>query len=178
MTQAERCVSAYRNIGVRRPSSAAPETATDTRQSIAGRMDRSRYSGMMNPSVASEECLDMTVAKCGGSAESWGYSGFAVANACAYRSTLPAGLLAVDDPVGPRNHTAILEMAAESDQVVIAHGRVPGQLQQHADAMVRILRQAGYLLDVLRLLDDGVPSHPLARGKGFIPKTTRPAPWV
>jgi hypothetical protein len=134
--------------------------------------------GMMNPSVASEECLDMTVAKCGGFAESWGYSGFAVANACAYRSTSPAGLLSVDDPVGPRNHAAILEMAAESTQIVIAHGRLPGQLQPHADAMVRILVRAGYFLHVLRLLDDGVPSHPLARGKGFIPKTTRPTLWV
>ena len=133
--------------------------------------------GMTNPSVATHLQLDMTVAKCGSMAEGWGCGGFCVANACAYRSTDPNGLLTVSDPVGPRNYAAILEMAAQSALIVIAHGRLPGKLQCHADAMVSLLRSAGYELHVLKLLPDGTPSHPLARGRGFIPKETRPTLW-
>lgn len=128
---------------------------------------------MCNPSVASEVCLDPTLAKCGEYARLWGYDGFAVANACAYRSTSPAGLLTVDDPVGPRNHEAILELAAGVAQIIIGHGKLPGKLQIHARRAVGLLLKAGYLLHALDFNADGSPRHPL-----FLRKTLTPKLWA
>jgi len=133
---------------------------------------------LMNPSTASETVDDPTVAKCGRLARRWGHGGLWIANACADRATDRMLLLTVDDPVGPRNHAAILEMAAEAGMVVVAHGRLPGALQRHADAMCRLLLDAGHRLHVLRLAGDGVPMHPLARGKAHIPESIQPVPWT
>lgn len=134
--------------------------------------------GMMNPSTAEARANDPTVAKCCQMARWWGFGGLFIANACAYRATDRMRLLEVADPVGPRNHAAILEMAAESKRIVIAHGRLPGDLQRHANAMCQLLQDAGHQLHVLRLTPDGVPMHPLARGKAHIPVQTVPIPWV
>jgi hypothetical protein len=101
-----------------------------------------------------------------------------IGNACAYRATDRMRLLEVADPVGSRNHQAILEMAAEAGMIIIAHGRLPGALQVHADDMCRLLLEAGHKLHVLRLTDDGVPVHPLARGKAFIPENIQPVAWA
>ena len=134
---------------------------------------------MMNPSVAdARDINDPTVAKCCQMVRGWGYAGLFVANACAYRATDRMRLLAVEDPVGPRNHQAILEMAAESRLIVIAHGRLPGDLQKHANTMCELLLGASHQLHVLRLTPDGVPVHPLARGKSHIPVHTPPTPWA
>jgi LmbE family N-acetylglucosaminyl deacetylase len=74
--------------------------------------------------------------------------------------------------------SAILDMAARSDLIVVAHGRLPGDLQRHASAMCEALRAAGHRLHVLRLTTgDGVPVHPLARGRGHIPENVVPQPW-
>lgn len=133
---------------------------------------------LMNCSTAAAEVNDPTVAKCCQMARGWGFGGLFIANACAYRATDRMRLLTVEDPVGPRNHAAILEMASESRLIVIAHGRLPGDLQRHADEMCRIIRDAGHGLHVLRLSNDGVPVHPLARGKGHIPVSIQPSPWA
>jgi len=133
--------------------------------------------GMMNPSRAGMRSGDATVNKTGQMARLLGFGGQMIANACAARFTDKDKLLTVEDPVGPRNRDALLEMAAEAGMIVIAHGRLPGGLQVHADGMVRLLREAGHTLHVLRLLDDGTPTHPLARGKGHVPVTTKPVVW-
>ena len=133
--------------------------------------------GMMNPSMADCRCLDPTVAKTARISTRLGYGGQVIVNACAYRSTNKMGLLLVADPVGPGNHAAILRAARAAGIIIIAHGRLPGDLQKHADAMCRLLRDAGHKLHVLRLTDDGVPMHPLARGKRHIPEDVVPQPW-
>jgi hypothetical protein len=132
---------------------------------------------MMNCSTGAADINDPTVAKVCQMARGWGFAGALIGNACAYRATNKMRLLDVADPVGPRNHAALLEMAAEAGLIVIAHGRLPGDLQVHANAMCRLLEDAGHRLHVLRLTDDGVPMHPLARGRRHIPVTTKPFPW-
>jgi hypothetical protein len=99
------------------------------------------------------------------------------AQSAGYRTTDRMRLLDVADPVGPNNAAYILAMARESGIIVIAHGRLPGDLQKHADAMCRLLCGAGHKLHVLRLTDDGVPMHPLARGKRHIPEDVVPQLW-
>lgn len=132
---------------------------------------------LMNPSAASTFSSDMTVEKCGRFARRWGFGGQFVANTCAYRATDRMRLLEVEDPVGPRNLEAISEMAEESEWIVVAHGKLPGRLQRHADAIVDLLLRAGRVLSVLRLSSDGVPVHPLARGKAFVPMDCEPMVW-
>ncbi len=134
---------------------------------------------LMNPSTADHRSLDPTVSKTARISRRLGYDGQFIANACAYRTTDRMRLLDVADPVGPNNAACILAMARESGIIVIAHGRLPGDLQKHADAMCRLLRDAGHShkLHVLRLTDDGVPMHPLARGKRHIPEDVVPQPW-
>lgn len=132
---------------------------------------------MMNPSVADIHVDDPTVAKCRRIATRLGFGCHVIGNVCAYRVTDKMRLLDVDDPVGPGNADALLRMAQESDMVVIAHGRLPGGLQRHADSAVARLRAAGISLYALRLTPDGVPMHPLARGKAHIPEDCRPVIW-
>jgi hypothetical protein len=133
---------------------------------------------MMNPSTADFRFLDPTVAKTAHMSRLLGFGGQFIANAAAYRATDRMRLLEIADPIGPGNPAAILAMAAQANLVVIAHGRLPGGLQQFANSMCRLLSEAGHKLHVLRLTPDGVPMHPLARGKGHIPHTTKPIPWA
>lgn len=132
---------------------------------------------MMNPSGAGIRVGDQTVMKTWRIFRRLGFGGQWIANTCAYRHVRPGELLTVADPVGPRNLAAILEMAEDARMVVIAHGRLPGTLQRHAEAMCAALRQAGHSLYVLRLSRDGIPTHPLARGKSHIQDATVPVPW-
>jgi hypothetical protein len=131
---------------------------------------------MMNPSGADTRSLDMTVQKTGRIAQNLGFGSQFIGNACAYRATDRMRLLEVADPVGPTNHAAVLQMAAESAMIVVAHGKLPGQLQCHADRIVALLRSGGHQLHVLGLCGD-VPIHPLARGKRHIPYSVTPTPW-
>ena len=68
-------------------------------------------------------------------------------------------------------------MASGATLIVVAHGRLPGALQSHAASMCRDLRAAGHSLYVLRVLSDGVPTHPLARGKGHVAEDSQPVLW-
>jgi hypothetical protein len=60
-------------------------------------------------------------------------------------------------------------MALDASLIVIAHGNLPPSLQHHADAMVAVF---------LGLSGDGVPMHPLARGKSVIRENVNPQPWT
>lgn len=133
---------------------------------------------MMNPSIADATNVDdLTVDKCGKIARHLGMGALWVGNTCAWRTTDKMRLLQVADPVGPRNIPAVLEMARAAALVVVAHGQLPGGLQVHADAMCTALRADGHRLHVLGLSKDGIPMHPLARGKSYIPVTTTPVLW-
>jgi hypothetical protein len=129
---------------------------------------------MMNPSTADAANVDdPTVAKCQRFARRLGFGGIWVGNSCAYRATDNRRLMEIEDPVGPRNIAAILEMAEASQMIVVAHGLLPGKLQRHADAMCWALLDAGHELNVLRQTASGAPGHPL-----FLPETTTPMPWA
>lgn len=132
---------------------------------------------MMNPSTADYRFLDPTVSKTGRISKRLGFGGQFIGNVAAYRATDKMRLLGVKDPLGPENHAAILDMASKADMIIVAHGKLPGNLQSLATDACDLLRNAGYRLHILRLTLDGVPSHPLARGKGYIPESTIPQLW-
>lgn len=115
---------------------------------------------MLNPSTATEEVNDPTVAKCCTYARLWGYSDLTVVNIFAYRSTDPKMLTKVDDPVGPDNDTHILNVAKAANMVVCAWGR-HGQLNDRGKIVTGMLRRHDIRLYYLNLNKDGSPCHPL-----------------
>ena len=128
---------------------------------------------MMNPSTADLQKNDPTVAKCMRLAVRWGYGRLYVGNVCAYRATDKRNLLFVDDPVGAENHASLLAMAGHVGRIVVAHGKLPTGLQQHAVRACVALQEAGHSLHVLKLSEtDGTPWHPL-----YIKEDQVPFPW-
>lgn len=124
---------------------------------------------MMNPSAADWTQTDATVNKVSNFARRWGYSGVLIGNVCAYRSKEKNNLIPLKDPVGPRNVDALLEMGHRADRIIVAHGKLPGKLQEHATVAVRTMDAAGFKLWALRLSKDGTPWHPL-----YLPDDTLP----
>ena len=132
---------------------------------------------MMNPSGASHLSSDSTVAKCGMYARRWGYDGLYVGNVCDYRSTDPKGLLKEPNPVSEENLNNIEDMANVCDLIIVAHGKLPGALQKHADKTVQMLLDLDRDLHILKLSKNGIPMHPLARGKNHMSKDLQPILW-
>jgi len=123
---------------------------------------------LMNPSVAGVEHADPTLIKTGRLARAWGYGGQLVGNVHAYRLTDSKLLAGVDDPVGPGNDAALLEMAGRAGTIVLAYGLPPKPLRPRAEAVIKLLGDSGRLT-VLRLTANGTPSHPL-----YLPSHLRP----
>lgn len=111
----------------------------------------------LNPSTADETEDDPTIRRCIGFAKRDGFGGIIMLNLFAFRSTDPAGLKGVDDPVGPWNNDRISR--ACKDRAVIAAWGVHGVLNRR-DRDVRILL-AGSDLRCLGRTKDGHPRHPL-----------------
>ncbi len=126
--------------------------------------DRSRPAVLfigLNPSTADAVRNDPTVRRCIGFAMRWGFGGLVVANAFAWRSTDPAGLLATPDPVGPGNDPAIAAAAEECGKVVAAWGTHGGLLDRQR-RLVELLAPIAPLWCLGRTRE-GFPRHPLYR---------------
>jgi hypothetical protein len=123
---------------------------------------------LMNPSVACLDFSDPTLRKTGRFSRAWEYGGQLVGNVHAYRATDKNRLLEVADPVGPDNERAILSMASEAKEVVLAYGQPPQALRDRGRMVAERLRSHPGLCH-LRLAKDGTPMHPL-----YLPATLRP----
>jgi hypothetical protein len=117
---------------------------------------------MLNPSTATEDQDDPTVAKCRRFSQQWGFNALTVANIFALRSTDPRNLYTHPDPIGLNNDTWILKAAREASLVVVAWGN-HGRLLNRNDAVRRILFNSQDRLDVrcFRITKAGQPEHPL-----------------
>jgi hypothetical protein len=132
---------------------------------------------MLNPSTADELADDPTIRRCLGFAERWGFSRVMIGNLFAWRSTDPKALRTVADPVGPENDAALARMAAGASRIVCAWGANvrKGPLRERPDFVGKILRasvKGDTEIVALRLLDDGVPEHPL-----YLPYTVTPVAY-
>lgn len=132
---------------------------------------------MLNPSTADATENDPTIRRCMAFAGAWGMGGLSVVNLYALRSTDPAGLWRVDDPVGPENDTILRRLAAgalhDGRPVVAAWGANARQ-----DRVDEVLALPGMdQLQCLGVTKAGAPKHPLARGRHRIPDDVVPRPW-
>jgi hypothetical protein len=130
---------------------------------------------MMNPSTASADYNDPTVAKGCRLAQKWGFGRLIVVNVFAYRATSPKDLLKAHDPIGPENDFYILRMATLSKIIVMAYGKPHKKLQERGSSVADMLETFGHgdRLHVLKLCQDGTPSHPLYLSESLLPQVWR-----
>lgn len=128
---------------------------------------------MLNPSTASEIVNDPTVTRCIARARNLGKAGLIVTNLFAWRSTDPAALTKVADPVGPDNDRAILTAAGDADLVLCAWGN-DGAIQGRAAQVLSRLLLAGHgeKPHHLGLTNEVQPRHPL-----YVSYAVAPVPW-
>ena len=126
---------------------------------------------MLNPSVADDVKNDPTVERCERRARLTGAGGLLVGNIFALRSTDPVALYNADDPVGPLNDNAIMEMAGEAEMVVCAWGN-HGAYAGRGKAVARLLAGAGILMYHFGLTVSKQPRHPL-----YVSYMVQPTRW-
>lgn len=115
---------------------------------------------MLNPSKATAEIDDPTVAKCQRYARAWGFGSIVVTNLFAWRSTNPKVLYGVDDPIGPENDAAIFREVGAAAKVIVAWGK-HGALRDRGAEVLASLRAYGVTPYCLSRNNDGSPGHPL-----------------
>ena len=125
---------------------------------------------LMNPSVATEECDDRTVAKCQRYTRAWGYGGLLIGNTFAYRCTDQKRLLETEDPVGPENDAALLEMAQQAQLIIAAYGSPHYKLLwDRGTEVLHLLQQQGFVIHALQQSSAGRPCHPLYLSSTLLP---------
>jgi hypothetical protein len=124
---------------------------------------------MLNPSSADHAKDDHTITKSIAIARHLGCGRLDVGNLAAFRSAHPSDLKLAEDPVGPDNDRHLARMLRAADLVVCAWGANAAALPGRPEAVGKLIRKARRPAYALKLTNAGFPSHPLARGKGFIP---------
>lgn len=125
---------------------------------------------MLNPSTADAQHDDATIRKCIRFSRAWGYGGLLVGNLYGWRSTDPAVLPEVAEPVGPDNDRHLVALASEAAIIVCAWG--VNADPERAAFVVRLLQTTGKALHSVGRNADGSPCHPL-----YKPGHLRPMPF-
>ena len=128
---------------------------------------------MLNPSTADHERNDPTVQRCETYARAWGASDLIVLNIFALRSTDPAGLKTVADPIGPLNaeafHRGVAFCQAHGGWGVAAWGE-QGKFCNRNLVVRNYLRRCDLPLYCLGVTKAGEPRHPLYLRRDLKPK--------
>ncbi|MEW6777694.1 MAG: DUF1643 domain-containing protein [Bdellovibrionota bacterium] len=114
---------------------------------------------MLNPSTADAVKNDNTIRRCISFAHDWKCYRLAVVNLFAFRSSNPAGLANVEDPIGPDNDRFITHWIRRADLVIAAWGANKAVAMRKADVVTR-LRNYNQIW-CLGHTQDGSPRHPL-----------------
>lgn len=121
----------------------------------------------LNPSTADETVDDPTVRRCVGFARRWGFGEVTLANLFAFRSTDPAVLAELSDPIGPGNDDWITKLCQVADLIIVAWG-ARGSLHERDRAVLTRIPEA-YCLGTTK---NGAPRHPL-----YLAADTHPEPY-
>ena len=114
---------------------------------------------MLNPSTADAEEDDPTIRKCVGFATRAGYGGIVVVNLFDWRATDPKELTADKELLGPRRLSLCDRMGGQD--VVLAWGANARRFPERAAWVTSMARICAGRVFHIKLLDDGVPAHPL-----------------
>lgn len=127
----------------------------------------------MNPSTATHQQFDPTVAKLWRLAMRMSFSDLLMTNVYAYRATDPKGLRHVDDPAGVYNRTTLDTLGAQADMILMAHGEPKTKAFAAEAFWIReLFLQRGYPMFILQLTRNGWPAHPL-----YLKNSLQPVPW-
>ena len=121
----------------------------------------------LNPSTADAQVDDPTIRRMIGFAKRWGFPGVTVVNLFAVRLTYPAGLLDIEDPVGPNNDEVLADAAGKAGLVVVCWGN-HGVFEDRCGEVAKILPPAKCF--GVTLLKQ--PAHPL-----YLPHTAELEDW-
>ncbi len=124
---------------------------------------------MLNPSKADSRILDATVRRCIDYAKRWGYGTLEVGNIFALKSTDPSLLYTVEDPIGPDNNQAILDIYHKADLTIAAWG-FHGEHLDRGKEVLELIPGAKCLVQT----KDGQPGHPLYLNSGLKPVPIKP----
>lgn len=128
---------------------------------------------MCNPSTATEEKNDPTVAKITKFSRRWGFAMLVVVNVFDWRDTDPKAMKRAAEPNGPANDAAILGAVARADLVMLACGRNGEHQGRVGDvhAMLRFVAgvRPSHLRDPRKWISDEQPVHPLYQYDGCVP---------
>lgn len=124
---------------------------------------------LLNPSTADAERDDMTVTKCVGFAEQWGYGRIEIANLFALRASKPEELRSAVPPQGPDNDEHLRDVLSIGCAVVVGWGASIEKVRpsMRASAMHAFIDMAHELhrpLDCIGRTSAGHPRHPSRTG--------------
>lgn len=116
---------------------------------------------MLNPSKATHQRTDPTVARQAERVRRHGGGGVMVGNAGALRETDRLVALKSEDIIGPDNQFWLSHATPLADKIIVAHG--PDACKFGGDRLIR-RATAGYQLWALNITKAGHPGHPLYVG--------------
>lgn len=113
---------------------------------------------LLNPSTADAEQDDPTLRRCLGFARREGCGSLEIVNLFAYRTTQPALLKMISDPIGVENDQHIAAAAQRANIIVLGWG-THGTYRARDREVLQLL--TAYPLYCLELTKNGYPKHPL-----------------
>lgn len=121
---------------------------------------------MLNPSIGTATQDDPTIRRIYGFSKREGAAGFVLGNIYGYRSTDPAKLAQVDNPIGPANIDALTQIADEAvrDGMPIVCAWGAGAMAWAAEPVIALLKAHRGRLVCLGYTNGGHPRHPLYVG--------------
>lgn len=125
---------------------------------------------MLNPSTADESANDPTIERCQRRAQQLGYGSMVIINIFALRSTDPARLYEVKDPVGPYNDGYIFDALKYSTDHVICGWGAHGSFKDRGSEVLQLFKLLGKRPYALHTNQDGSPTHPLYIGYDVKPQ--------
>lgn len=130
-------------------------------------LTRTWYRGMpkilfvlLNPSTASRDENDQTVAVCEDRSRRLGYGAMRICNLFAWIATEPEDMMEAKFPVGPENDGFIAASCQWANEIVAGWGDYGAYMRRHERVKV-LLGESGKRIKVLGFTEAGHPRHPL-----------------
>ena len=118
----------------------------------------------LNPTAADEKKDNPTIRRCMNFAKDWGYGGLCMTNLFAYLATIPANMMAADNPVGSENDAWLTELAKTAGVIIAAWGN-DGAFLGRSRQVLKLITD----VKCLKVNKSGEPAHPLYQPRSAMP---------